>query len=284
MGLRSFFHKIKIGFARMNEHSIPYTSAAKKYGDGGEESLVLALQSRLQDSKIKKNIIVQTSEGNAEIDCLILYKNKLFAIEIKRWKGQLWERNGDFVQYKRDRWTGEIHTKIHKSPFKQLGRAVYLLRKQIPDNAWINTIVFFEESDSINIESDNIWFNNIDNLVEYIVNNGKLSWANNSNAFFEKCIAADYLYCSSWGKSLHCTVCDDSLRFNTSAGVLDRSKILSISISHHWSYDEIKITTLDGNYHSINVENGSVYVINNGYRCRYALCKLDYIRLGREFY
>ena len=30
MGIRRFFHKIKIGFTRMGEPSIPYTTAAKK--------------------------------------------------------------------------------------------------------------------------------------------------------------------------------------------------------------------------------------------------------------
>ena len=280
MGLRSFFHKIKIGFTRMGEPSIPYTTAAKKYGDWGEDEFVYAIQSRLPDCKIKKNIIIQTSEGNAEIDCVILYKNKLFAIEIKRWKGQLVERDGDFVHYKRDRWTDEIHTKIHKSPFKHLGRAVYLLRKQIPDNAWLNTIVYFEESDRIETESDNVWFDSMDELISYIVNDGKASRGNNASAFFEKCIAADYLYCSSWGKSLHCIVCDDSLRFATSNGTLSRSNIRSISISHHWSYDEVKITTHDGMCHTVNVENGSVYVIDNGHQYRYALCKLDYIHLA----
>ena len=149
MGLRSFFHKIKIGFTRMGEPSIPYTTASKKYGDWGEDEFVYAIESRLPGCKIKKNIIIQTSEGNAEIDCLILYKNKLFAIEVKRWKGQLVERDGDFIQYKRDRWTDEIHTKIHKSPFKQIGRAIYLLRKENPENAWVNSVfVMLPPSDS----------------------------------------------------------------------------------------------------------------------------------------
>ena len=280
MGVRSFFHKIKIGFARMGESSIPNTTQAKKYGDWGEDEFVYAIESRLPGCKIKKNIIIQASEGNAEIDCLILYKNKLFAIEVKRWKGQLVERDGDFIQYKRDRWKDEIHTKIHTSPFKQLGRAVYLLRQQIPDKAWLNTIVFFQGSECVEVQSDNIWFDTIDNLIAHIVNSGKPSWGNNACAFFEKCISADYLYCSSWTQSLCCIICDDSLRFTTSSGILDRRNIRSIAISHHWSYDELKITTRDGVSHSVTAENSAVYVIDNGYKYRYALCKLTYIRLG----
>ena len=280
MGLRSFFHKIKIGFTRASEPSIPYTTEAKKYGDWGEDEFVYAIQSRLPDCKIKKNIIIQTSEGNAEIDCLILYKNKLFAIEVKRWKGQLVERGDVFVKYKHDPWTDEIHTKYHKSPFKQLGRAIYLLRKQIPDNVWLNPIVYFEVSDRIVTKSDNIWFDNMNELTSYIVNDGRASWGNNANAFFEKCIAADYLYCSSWGNSLHCIVCDDSLRFNTPEGVITRKEMHSISITHHWSYDELKIKTLCGTYFTSQIENAWIFVIENGCRKRYALSKLDYIQFG----
>ena len=144
MGIGNFFHKIGIGFTRLGENSIPHTTQAKRYGNWGEDEFVYQIRTHLPNCQIKRNIVIQTLEGNAEIDCLILYNNKLFAIEIKRWKGQLTECDGQFVQRKLDRWTDEIHTKVHKSPFKQLGRAVYLLRKQIPDNAWINNIVFFD--------------------------------------------------------------------------------------------------------------------------------------------
>ena len=280
MGVRSFFHKIKIGFTRMGESSIPYTTQAKKYGDWGEDEFVYAIESRLPGCKIKKNIIIQTSEGNAEIDCLILYRNKIFAIEVKRWKGQLIERAGDFIQYKRDRWTDEIHTKIHKSPFKQIGRAIYLLRKENPENAWVNSVVFFEEADRIEADSDSVWFDDIDDLTYHIQNDGKVSWSNNAERFFDKCIASDYLYCNSWGKSLHCIVCDESLRFTMPEGVLTRKGIDSISIIHHWSYDELKIKTISERVFSVNRENDYIVVNDNGYIYRYALCKLDYIKLG----
>ena len=264
----------------MREPSIPYTTQAKKYGNQGEHEFIYDIKSRLPDCKIKKNIIIQSAEGNAEIDCLILYKNKLFAVEVKCWKGQLVEHDGDFVQHKRDRWTGEIHTKVHKSPFRQLGRAVCLLRKQIPDDVWINTVVFFEESDYIETESDNIWFGNINKLISYIVSDGKATRGNNASAFFEKCITADYLYSNSWEKSMSCIICDDSLRFALPSGTLNKDNIKSISISHHWFYDEVKIMTRNGERYIVKVENGFIYVINNGYKYRYALCKLDQIILG----
>lgn len=265
----------------MGEPSIPYTTEAKKYGNWGEETFVYAIQSRLPDCKIKKNIMIQTTEGNAEIDCLILYKNKLFAIEVKRWKGTLMERDGNVIQHKRDRWTDEIHTKAHKSPFKQIGRAVYLLRKDNPENAWVNAVVFFEGADRVDADPDNLWFDDIDDLIFYIQNGGKTTWGNNNAMrFFERCVAADYLYCSSWEKSLHCVICDESLSFATSDGILTRTNIESISIVHHWSYDILKIKTVSGRVFEVVRENDAIVVNDNGYKDRYSFCKLDYIKLG----
>lgn len=289
MGLiRRIFHKIKIGFTRIGESPIPDTTACKKYGDQGEKEFFDTIQTYLPDCRIKKNIVIQTAEGNAEIDCLLLCKNKLFAIEVKRWKGRLVEQADGFVQYKQDFYTDEVHTKVHHSPFKQLDRAVYLLKRQIPGNAWINKVVFFEESDGVETDGG-VWFDNYDGLIAYIHGDGKASSGKDASAFFDECIAADYLYCSlserflncsPSERSLHCVVCDDSLRFTTSTGVLDRSNIRSMSIEHHWSYDEVEITTKDGECYTVTVENGSLFVIENGHRERYALCKLDYIHLG----
>ena len=131
MGLKNLFHKIKTGFARLSGKSIPNISSTKRYGDSGEESFIGKLKTELPFSRIKRNIIINTSYGNAEIDCLVLYRDKLFAIEVKRWKGCLTETDNGFIQEKTDRWTGEIHSKYQKSPFKQLNRAIYLLRKEI---------------------------------------------------------------------------------------------------------------------------------------------------------
>lgn len=282
MGIGEFFHKIGVGFTRLGENSIPHTTQAKRYGNWGEDEFVYHIRTHLPNCQIKRNIVIQTLEGNAEIDCLILYNNKLFAIEIKRWKGQLTECDGQFVQRKLDRWTDEWHTKIQKSPFRQLARAIYLLRKQVPEKAWINSIVYFEDADRISINNENTWFDNVYSLTEYIQNNGQVSYGNNAQAFFNQCIPADYLYSNSWDKSLHCVICDDSLIFRISNKVVHKSDISTISIEHHWSYDELYIKTHQGITYNTKCENKHIKVIENGYARQYALCKLDYIELGNR--
>ena len=283
MGIRAFFHKIKMGFVRLREPSIPYVNEAKRYGNYGEDAFTYMLRRKLPACKIKRNVVISTPDGNAEIDCLVLHNNKLFAIEVKRWKGRLTERDDGFLQGKTDRWTGETHTKLLKSPFKQLGRAIYLLRKQIPLKAWVNAVVFFEddELESVSVFSDNVWFEHYQDLVEYINNDGKVSFGTSANDFFEKCVPADYLYANAWGKSLHCIINRATLRFETPQGDISADNIASIRISHHWSYDELHMTRVDGSIRTIALENAKIEVNDNSRISSYSLGKLDYIELGK---
>ncbi len=281
MGIRSFFHKIKIGFVRAGESSIPYVCEAKRYGNYGEDKFTNMLRRELPSCKIKRNVLISTAEGSAEIDCLVLYQNKLFAIEVKRWKGRLTEQKDGFVQEKTDRWTGEIHTKYLKSPFKQLGRAVYLLRKQIPITAWVNAVVFFEDEglESVFTFSNDTWFDCPQNLVRYIRNMGIVSSGSSASDFFERCIPADCLYGNTWEKSLNCIINRDTLQFHIPQ--VNINHIVSISISHHWSYDQLYIQLTDGSEQVITLENAKIQVSYNGRIYVYALCKLDNIEFGR---
>lgn len=284
MGLKSFFHKLKTGFVRLGGTSIPYVSSTKRYGDNGERIFINALTRALPLSQIKNNIVINTLEGNAEIDCLILYKNKLFAVEVKRWKGYLTETENGFIQEKTDRWTGEIHTKNQKSPFKQLNRAIYLLRKQILGKVWINSIVYFEDKEfwGISTLNENVWFSDIDNLVNYVENDGETTYGNNeAKHFFDKCISADYLYSSSWDKSLHCIIMPESLNIQTEQGLVTRKDMSYIHIIHHFSYDELNIKLNDGNNRRVVIENGKITVNDRGEFADYSLCKLDYIEIGK---
>lgn len=284
MGLKSFFHKIKTGFARLSGKSIPYISSTKRYGDSGEESFIGKLKTKLPFSRIKRNIIINTLYGNAEIDCLVLYRDKLFAIEVKRWKGHLTETDNGFIKEKTDWWTGEIHSKYQKSPFKQLNRAIYLLRKEISGNVWINSVVYFEdgEFEGIFTDSDNTWFNNINDLVDYIKNDGEITYENNeAKEFFDKCVSSDYLYARSGDNSLHCIITPESLNIQTEQGLVTRKNISHINIIHHFSYDELDITMNDGTHRCAVIENGKITVNDNGKVANYSLCKLDYIEIGR---
>lgn len=235
-------------------------------------------------AEIKRNIIINTSDGNAEIDCLMLYQNKLFAIEVKSWKGVLTEMDKGFTQEKTDCWTGEIHSKQLKSPFKQLQRAIALLKKEIPSKIWINPIVYFEgdELEGISTFSNNTWFSNINDLVNHIKNESKIVYENTeAQEFFDKCVPADFLYSKRRKKSLRCIITSESLNIQTEQGLATRDNIAVIHIVHHFSYDELNITMTNNIHKHAVIENGKITVNTNGEFANYSLCKLDYIKIGR---
>ena len=192
--MRKLWNSLKLLFARCFGISIPYVSEQKTFGMEGEEQLSKKILELIPSCRIKNNIIIHTSEGNAEIDCLVLVGSRLFAIEVKRWKGDLIETEQCMIQKKVDQWTEEIYIKQHRSPFKQLGRAIYLLHNQVKSSAWINPVVFFEDADSVCIESEGVWFEDASDLLTYMSFGGKSSPGYSASDLFDRCIASDYLF------------------------------------------------------------------------------------------
>ncbi len=279
MIFRKFFHKIKIIILRKLGRALPSTSQAKDYGNKGENNFAWLIKEALPQCRVKKNVIISTADGNAEIDCLVIYANKVFAVEVKNWKGTIIERKNNFVQHKVDRWTGEVHSKKLKSPFKQINRSIYLLRKQIPVQAWVNAVVFFDSAESIDAENDVAWFCDIKKLASYIRHNGESSPA--AEAFFSKCICADTLYSLKKGRTMQGVIMGESLKFSTSQGEVSRKDIDHIKINHHPSYDDLKIELVNGTYRRIKEENAKVRVWDNGIYRDYSLSKIELIDLGR---
>ena len=281
MFLRKIFHKIKIAFARRNGKRIPYVPPEKRYGNFGEEAFVARLKRLLPECDIKTNVVIESPRGIAEIDCVILYKNKLFAVEIKSLKGKIIECSDGFVKEKTDVWTGETHVKYMKSPFRQLNRAIYLLKNQTESEAWINPIVFFESDGSeILIGCDNVWFDNISELARYLEYDGRRSSHYAAAELFKECVAADCLYDYESGRALKCVISDDSLEFIRGAGALSRENILEIHIRHRLTYDELSISTADGEY-KVREENAAIRVRADGITTEYSLNRLDRIVLGK---
>lgn len=281
MKIQQFFHKIKIGFVRMREESLPYVSEEKEYGSEGEIMFVNELKKNLPTCEIKQNIFVNTADGNAEIDCLVFYHNNLFAIEVKRWNGRIIEKEDGFIKEKNDYWTDEKYETKHKSPFKQLKRAIYLLKKQVSDRAWINDVVFFMDDGIEKIEtiSDNVWFSDINDLVEYIKGKDDGVFKNHNLQFFKKCVESDRLNAEN-GYQLNCIIDEKTLQFEITNKFITKDKIKSIQIKHHWSYDKLTIILKDGAEYETTQENAKIKVEYNGEKKEYALCKLENIKIG----
>ena len=172
----SLFHKIGVGLKRVFfSSSVETISEEKSYGNVAEFDVKEELQLLLPNCIIKSNVLVNTPKGDCEIDLLICYENKLFIIEVKHWLGRIYEQNDCFIEEKDDRWTDEVHEKEIKSPFVQVKRQVHLLKEQTNSNPWINTVVFFADSEYVEASDDNAWFTDIDDLANYIKNDGHKS-------------------------------------------------------------------------------------------------------------
>lgn len=278
---KNLFHKMKTTFIRLTNTSIPYIDDIKQFGNEAEDEFINTLINSLPHYEIKRNIIINTPDGNAEIDLLILYENKLFSIEFKSWKGNLIEQENGFIQKKNDVWTNEVHTKVLKSPFKQLQRAIYLLKSSNTVQSWITPIVYFDntELESLSIKSNNIWFANYNDIIDFIINND-IRPSKNTKNFFDNCVSGDHIYRYLGDKSLSCIINPYTLCFQTNEYIIHKKEIRSIRIKHHFSYDELYIFLIDQSLKVIEVENGSIEANVNGTKYLYYFSKIDYIELG----
>ena len=272
-----------MGFKRkFGGKSLEYVSEQKSYGNEAEIIFFQELIKVLPGAIIKSNIIVETTKGKCEIDTLIRYNNKLFIIEIKHWKGILTEANDYFFAEKEDKYTDDTHLKKLKSPFGQVKRQSYLLKEMTNSNPWINTIVFFCDADDVTASEDNVWFVDFDELVDYIKNQGNSSSPNQIDKCLSNCKSADFIYSPSrYGeKSLHCIIEPSSLVFDFKWKTICKDEISEIKIIHHISYDDLKIKLKNGNTMTMQKENASIKVLNEGKTQTYSLAKIEYILIG----
>ncbi len=276
------FHKLKVGFARMfNRSSVEYTSEVKRYGNATEFGLPRFLKSRIPNCQIKSNVLISlpNEHTQAEIDCLVLLEDKLFAIEIKHWKGFVVEREDGFHIYKQDKYTDDVWEKVLKSPFRQVGRATAMLKKQTDNRDWIQTIVYFEGASAVQVLGDDIWFDDASRLADYIMNYQNRYRSNGNIQCFRSAIAADFIYSDIY-HNLHCMIDEISFCFDVEGKRLNKKDICWIDIEHHFSYDDLHIHLHNGNTITTQIENGRIYAIENNIRREYSLCKIDRIILG----
>ncbi len=278
----SIFHKLKVGLGRIfNSSSVAYTPEVKRYGNAAEFGLPSFLKSRIPNCQIKSNVIISlpNERAQAEIDCLVLLEDKLFAIEIKHWKGAVVEREDGFHIYKQDKYTDDVWEKVLKSPFRQVGRAVSMLKKQTNNRDWIQTIVYFEGVSSVQVLGDDVWFDNASELANYIINYQNRYRSNGNIQCFCNAIAADFIYSGVY-RNLHCIIDNESLRFDIEGTLLTRQDICQIDIEHHFSYDTLHIQLVSGGIAMVQIENGRIYATENNIQSEYSLCKIDRIVLG----
>ncbi len=284
MWISTLFHKIKIFCARRRGRSLPPISSEKLYGDAGEEEVTAELREALPDCRMKRNVIVDASGQTAEIDCLIFYRNKLFAIEIKHWKGRLIEADGRLFKAKTDRYTGETHLEELRSPFGQLARSIRLLKEEEQSSAWINGIVYIdgEEFEGFDGECAAPCFCDPEDCARYIEEEGRTTDPVRAQRLFDACLSPDILYSEREERYLRGIIADAFLHFSCDGAEISRADIESIEVKHRLLCDELTIKLKTGGVCTARLENAKILVYDGDLEETVALCKVDLICLGGE--
>lgn len=280
----SVFDKLIVGIKRkLGGKKINIVSEEKDFGTFAEEKVVKRIKLELPAAIVKSNVILYENGDSCEIDCIVQYENKIFIIEIKHWKGIIIEEKDCFIKKKEDKYTNDIYIKQMTSPFKQVKRQIMMLKATTKTILWVNPIVLFVDSDKVICKSNNVWFDNIKDLINYIMYNGKRSNQEQINKCISQVKCSDYIYSSSLfgNRYLHCNILDHSLKFKTNKRIVSRDEIKQINIKHHFTYDELSILLTGGYYLTINIENGNIDIIENGRNNYYSLSKIDQIILGK---
>ncbi len=253
--------------------SIKPLNDAQIHGTLGERAAVNDLISFLPEARIKTNIIILNENGNAEIDCMLLYRGSLFAVEIKSWKGDVYETEEGFQKDKRDPYTGEIHTKQFKSPIKQVRRAISLLKENMKERVYINGVVYIEDNDSLSVSEGSPVFDRIEDLVDYIEGESR---AQNSAAtrFFEGLRPADRIIGSGifGARELYAVV---MLDFATQGATY-------MDVKHEYSSDTVTVHYENGVQKHYSFENKKIKAVTTDGVEEFTLSGIDRIIFGKE--
>lgn len=278
MGL---LHKLFTGIARKSGKKIGINSEEKVYGSIGESYVYKALKKGLPNAEIKRNVLINYAGSRAETDCLVVYKNKLFTVEIKSWKGDVSETEDGFISVKQGKYGEAYYTEQHKSPFKQMRRASYLLKESTGSKPWINEAVIFPAASSVRAFSEE-FFVNTDDLINHIITGGRTSDYKEIKKCFDMCTEADRIYAEYLTEGFRtCVVDADSLPFSWGNMRIKKSDIDYIEVKNNFSYDELNIVLRDGRRFSCKPENMKIRVLDNENIEEYSISKIDRIEIGR---
>ena len=249
-------------------------SDAQIHGIIGERAAVNKILDFLPDARIKTNIIILSERGNAEIDSMILYRGSLFAIEIKSWKGDVYETADGFQKDKRDPYTGEIHTKYFKSPLRQIRRAISLLKENMTGHVYINGVVYIEQNDSLRVSEGSPVFDRIEDLVDYIEKESKPT-SQVSTKFFNELRPADRIIGSGIFGTRKQLLAVAILDFATQGAWY-------MDVIHNYTSDTAVLHFQDGTTKAYSFENKKIKAMTTDGVKEYTLSGIDRIIFGKE--
>lgn len=277
--IKSIIHKFHIGIDRIKGESLPYVSNEKKYGNKKEIEVYNFLCTQLPEAKIYKSICIDKESAKGEIDILLIYASKVFVIEVKSWKGKIYQEDDVFYKVKQS-INGEQYREQMKSPFKQIKRSTYLIKQEFK-NIWFEPIVLFQDCDEIHITEHFVCFIHLVDMIYYIKEKGR----NNSYADLQymdnHLVSYDRLVSNKWfEKEQSCIIEESTLTFKIDSFFIEKKHIKYIKVEHYFSYDNLFITLKNNLIKQIKLDNHMISYRNNSFRNTISLSKVDYIFIG----
>lgn len=280
--IRNFFKRIGVGINRATGSSLPFTPPEKKVGNYSEVEVYNALRAKLPEATIIRNICLDSDTAKGDIDLLIIYEQKVFILELKSWRGSIYQEGDNFFQNK-DSSSGINYTNERVNPFSQIKRNLFQIKQQF-SNIWFTPVILFIKTDSVDINQDIPWFTDIEELLTYIDTvQVRTNQESDISAIIKKVQSYDKLVSSTWfGKELSCIINENSLRFYLNQQEISKKDILSIKVKHHFSYDDAFITLKNTQEIKIRLENHKITYKENGKMKVVSLSKIDVIFVNKK--
>lgn len=282
IAVRNFFKKFVIGIKRINGDSLPFTPTNKKVGSHAEIEVFNEIKQLLPNASVIKNVCIDEKLAKGEIDFVIVYKTKVFILELKAWRGRIYQEKEYFYQNKESS-IGEVYTNEISNPFKQIKRNLYHIKQRFP-NVWFEPLVLFVGPDDIEINESIKWFISVSELVNYI------KWCNTNtthgyNIFelIKNIKSYDVITSSlSFGREIFCIINDSSLKFTVDSKIIKKTNIQSIRINHHFTYDDVEIKLINKEIIKVQLENYKIVYSQNEKRYSVSFSKIDYIEVNNK--
>lgn len=282
--ITNLFKNLRLWAKRSTQRNHDWVAESKAYGNLSEKDFYSTLKQHLPQSAIlKKNILIKNQNKSSEIDFIIIFENKIFAIELKSWRGKITNDGDKYYQEKSDRYNEDvIHYKELKSPFSQLKSNIYYLKESTNKNIYINAVVFFINDGLIDIYDETVWFNEMDALVDYILSKGRSCSINEIEKFLKKLVIADRIYPKWQNNQFIVGIIDEhSLEFEFEGRQIKKHDIDFIAIEHKLTSDCLSIYLVNCTVIKISFANKTLLFNYDNVVDNFYLSRINRIEIGK---
>lgn len=134
---------------------VVWSRTPKGRGAIGELKVRIVIGKTVEGKRYVINNYMIVDEGkSSQIDHLLINKNGVFVIETKNYSGRIYGNE------KQHEWTqvlkyGKLKNKLY-NPLKQNATHIYRIKKVLPENTQINSLVVFVQNNTDFIEAQNV--------------------------------------------------------------------------------------------------------------------------------